>query len=99
MAASKNLTQVERTLRARAAALRSWASTNDRAARTAPAREAADQRFVDEVDPDRVLAAEERDVRVASARRAHMMSMSRRSSRARRGWVGDSRAAKGCDEP
>ncbi|PXY20300.1 hypothetical protein [Prauserella endophytica] len=86
MAASKNLTPAQRTLRAQIASHSSWANTADRAARTAAARKAANDRFERHVDPDGVLPPDIRAERAASARRAHMKSLALRSStkRARR---------------
>lgn len=46
------VTSTERRLRASIAAHSSWANTPDRAARTAKARAALDQRFLDEADGD-----------------------------------------------
>lgn len=74
----------ERRLRARAAAHRSWALTPDPAARTAPARIAAWERFERLVDPDGVLAPAERARRADHARRAHFAEMQARSVAARR---------------
>jgi len=58
----------ERQLIARAAAHQSWASTPNRTARTARARDAFLARFVDQVDPLRELTTEERARRATSAR-------------------------------
>lgn len=65
------LTTSEKTLRAKAAAHKSWANTSDPSARTAPGRKAFDERFLNEVDPDRTLPAAERERRAASAKRAY----------------------------
>lgn len=62
----------------------SWARTTDRAARTAPARKAAADKFEQEVDPDGVLTPEERSLRAAHARRAHMLRLALKSAQARR---------------
>jgi hypothetical protein len=51
-----SLSPTERTLRSRIAAHESWAHTPDRAARTAPARAALDQKFLAEADGDAVRA-------------------------------------------
>lgn len=80
----------DRSLIAKIASNSSWAKTEDRAARTAPARRALLAKFEDEVDPDRRLAPEVRALRAESARRAHYQRMAlasakvRRASRARR---------------
>ena len=57
------LTPSERTQRARLAANIGWAFTQDRSARTAPARRAAFAKFEKLVDPDGVLPVAERAVR------------------------------------
>ena len=56
---AKGLTPSERVLRARMAAHISWAKTDDRSARTAPARQAALARFQEQVDPERRLSSAE----------------------------------------
>ena len=64
--------ETTRRLAAQVAAHESWANTSDRAARTAKARAALQARFENEVDPHRLLDAEERARRVQHARSAHM---------------------------
>ena len=59
-------------------------SRHDARELTAPAREAFLSRFEREVDPDGVLAPEERQRRAEHARRAHMARISRLSAIARR---------------
>jgi hypothetical protein len=81
---AKDLTPSERSLRARMAAHASWAQTDDRSARTAPARRAALARFEREVDPDGGLSPTERARRAESAMRAHMSRLALRSAQARR---------------
>lgn len=73
----------ERRHRARIAAHTSWAQTNDRTARTAPARAALESRFDDQVDPARVLTAEERGKRSANARKAYYLALALKSAQAR----------------
>ena len=75
------MSPAERTLRARAAAhaLHASGGTN-----TGPARAAFLRRFVDEVDPDGLLAPDERERRAAHARRAYFANLARRSAAARR---------------
>jgi hypothetical protein len=80
----RRLTPSERTLRARMAAYQSWAQTDDRAARTAPARKAAMDRYEREVDPDGTLNPAERARRAEQAMRAHMTRMALKSAQARR---------------
>ena len=73
-----------RRLAAQVAAHESWASTSDRAARTAKARAALQARFENEVDPHRVLDAEERARRVQHAKSAHYTRLALRSHANRR---------------
>jgi hypothetical protein len=62
----------------------SWAKTDDRAARTAPARKAALTRFEEQVDPDHRLTPTERARRAEHAMRAHMTWLAWRSAQVRR---------------
>jgi len=73
-----------RSLRARVAAHTSWAATTDRAARTAPARRAALDRFERQVDPDGTLDPAERALRAESAKKAYFAGLALRSVEARR---------------
>lgn len=77
------LTPAQRTLRAQAAADASWANTNDRAARTEPARHAALARFEQQVDPKHELPDDVRIRNALSARRSYMRSLALRSARKR----------------
>ena len=78
------LTPQQRVLRARAAVHKSWANTQDRTARTAPARAAFMRRFEVEVDPTRSLPEAERKRRAESAMKSHMASLAlKRSKKAR----------------
>lgn len=79
----EDLTPGQRSLRARLAAHTSWANTADRAARTAAARKAADERFARQVDPDGTLPPQERAERAENARRAYFTALALRSTRAR----------------
>jgi hypothetical protein len=54
----------------------SWALTPDRAARTAPARAARDQKFLDQVDGD--------PARAAHLRKAYFAKLAAKSAQARR---------------
>ena len=74
----------ERSLQGKAAAFSSWAKTADPTARTAPARLAADKRFLDQVDPERKLPEAERNRRVAYARKSYFADLARKSAKARR---------------
>ena len=78
------LTPEERVLRAQIAANESWAKTPDRAARTAPARQALDEKFEREVDPNNELTPAERAKRAESKRKAHFQRMAFKSVQARR---------------
>jgi len=77
-------TAAEKSLHGRMAVHDSWARTADPAARTAPARAAAESRFEREVDPDGVLPPEERRRRAEHARKAHYLRMALASAKARR---------------
>jgi hypothetical protein len=66
----------ERSLNGKLGAHISWANTTDRSARTAPARRALDQRFLDEAGGDLV--------RAAHIRKAYFLDLAARSARARR---------------
>lgn len=74
----------DQSLQARLAAHESWAKTDDRSARTAPARRAFEARFEREVDPDGVLPAPVRAERAASARKAYFARLTLQSIAARR---------------
>lgn len=78
-----DLTPAERKLRAQIAANTSWALTENRAARTANGRRAADERFLSMV-PDTVTDPAERARRAESFRRAHFQRMALASAKARR---------------
>jgi hypothetical protein len=70
------MTENERRLAARIAAETSWAMTEDRAARTAPARRALDAKFLTEAKGD--------PVRAEHLRRAHFARLALKSAQARR---------------
>jgi hypothetical protein len=72
------------TLRGRVGAYRRWATTEDRTAATAAARQAFLRRFETAVDPKGVLPEAEREVRANFARRAYMAELSRRRVASRR---------------
>ena len=69
-------TPSERSLNARAAAHESWANTPNRTARTAPARAALDQAFLEQAGGD--------PVRAAHLRKAHFARLALKSAQARR---------------
>lgn len=58
----------------------SWANTKDRTARTAPARAALEQRFLDQADGD--------PVRAAHLRKAYYQRLALKSAQARRARKG-----------
>lgn len=74
----------ERKLRASIAAHESWARTDDRAARLAPARRAFADSFADKVDPDHKLPEAERARRAENARKAHYQRLALKSAQVRR---------------
>lgn len=51
---------------------------------SAPARQAFNDKFLDQVDPDRVLPADERARRVHAARRAYFLALAAKSVDVRR---------------
>jgi hypothetical protein len=78
-----DLTPAERSLRARIGAYSLHAQRNPRET-TANARAAFLRRFETEVDPNHVLAPEERLRRAQSARKAYFLKLSLKSAQARR---------------
>ena len=78
----KNKTPAQRTMQARAAAHAKWAK-HDPVKGTAAARKAFLKKFIDQVDPDRVLPEKERMRRAESARKAYFARLSLNSSLAR----------------
>jgi hypothetical protein len=68
----------------RIAAEISWSRTDDRSARTRPARQKFLQRFEREVDPDGVLPPDERRRRAEHAKRAYMLRLAKRAVMTRR---------------
>jgi hypothetical protein len=78
------LTPTQRIQRARIAALTRW-SREDPAATAARGQAGLLAKFVDQVDPDRVLPEAERQRRAEAARRAHMQRLAFASSKARAG--------------
>lgn len=82
MAASKNLTPQQRSLRASAAA-HAMHSQNDVRETTAAGLKAFNNRFEREVDPDGTLDPAERARRAAHARRSYMQRLALKSARSR----------------
>jgi len=66
----------ELSLLGRLGAHASWANTTDRSARTAPARDAFEQKFLDAADGDHV--------RAAHLRKAHFARLALKSAQSRR---------------
>jgi hypothetical protein len=77
------LTPAQTRLRASAAAHVQWSKTPDRTARTQAARDGFLRRFEIEVDPLSQLDPTERARRAEHARKAWMLRLALRSSRAR----------------
>lgn len=77
-------THEERVLQGRAGALKSWALTPDRAARTAAARAAKYAKYEAQVDPDGTLPPEERARRAEQLYKAAMAELARSGLAARR---------------
>ena len=77
-------TPENRSLVSRIAAHEKWARTPDATAATAPARAAFLDRFEREVDPEGVLAPQERARRAEHARKAYFTRLALKSARARR---------------
>lgn len=78
------MSDTDRVLAGRSGAYKSWAHTEDRAARTANGRKSFLDKFEREVDPDGVLAPAERARRAEAAKKAHMTELARRSAKARK---------------
>jgi hypothetical protein len=78
------LTPTQRSQRARIAALTRW-SREDPAATAARGQAGLLAKFIDQVDPDRVLPEAERQRRAEAARRAHMAQLAFRSAKTRAG--------------
>lgn len=79
-----SLSPAERMLRAQMAAYARWKNCEDRRAATDPARRLSEGRWEREVDPDGVLAPEERARRAEFAMKEHMVRMAFNSAKARR---------------
>lgn len=73
----------DRVLIAKLAAAERWGRTPDRAAATAPARAGMRAKFARQIDPDSTLDPVERERRVDSLVRAHMLRMSLAAKAAR----------------
>jgi hypothetical protein len=84
MPENTGLTRAELSMRGSIAAHTSWANTENRTARTQPARDAFWEKFYDQVDPERKLTPEERHKRAVNARKAHFARLALKSAKARR---------------
>ena len=84
MSGASKLTPTQRTMRARIAANTRW-SQESPTATAARGQAGLMAKFVDQVDPDRVLPEAERNRRAEAARRAHMQKLAFASSKARTG--------------
>jgi hypothetical protein len=74
----------ERRLRAQLASYESWANTEDRTERTAPARAAQLARFAKLVDPDEAMPPAARAKAADAAMKAHYTRMALKSAASRR---------------
>ena len=81
---TNRLSPNERRLVAQIGAHTSWEQTEDRSARTAPARRAMLEKFEQQVDPDGSLTPAERATRAEHARKAHFKRLALKSAQARR---------------
>lgn len=78
------MTPAERRLRAKHAALTRWATTVNRTAATATAREGFRAALEKKVDPNGELTPQERAKRAETLRKAHMAAIAQKSARVRR---------------
>ena len=78
------MSAAEARLRAQIAAHESWARTENRTARTAPARAAMQAKFEKMVDPNNELLPAERAKRAENARKAYYARLALKSAKARR---------------
>jgi len=79
-----SLSPGERRLQARAAAYTRWAHTTNRTAATAAAREGLMRKFENQIDPNGLLAPDERRVQAIRARGAYYATLAAKSAAARR---------------
>ncbi len=84
---------VLRSLSCSIAANTRWALVLDPTAATAPARQAFEDRFVQQVDPEEKLPPDERARRVARLRKAYYQKLALKSAQARRARNGGGAAA------
>ena len=72
-----------RSLSGSIAAHERWSRCDDRHAATAPARQAFDERFDRQVDPDGILPPAERARRAGHARKAYFLRLALKSAQSR----------------
>lgn len=84
LTAKTGLNATERSLRAARAAHTRWLDPDAREAARVKARESMNRRFAKQVDPDNSLPPAERAKLAENARKAHLLGMSLKASRARR---------------
>jgi len=77
------MTPEQRSLRARIAAHTRWGNTDDTLSATAPARSAAEDRFMRQADPDGVLPLDVRARKAENLRRAFYLRLSAAGVKAR----------------
>jgi hypothetical protein len=77
-------TPTERSLYGKIGAHKSWARTENRSARTLPARKANRLRFEKLADPNNELTLAERQERAEHLRKAHYANMALKSAQVRR---------------
>jgi hypothetical protein len=82
MSVPVSLTPQQRSLRASIAANTRWSREDPKVA-LAQVREGSRRKWLNEVDPDRVLPEQERNRRAEAAMRAHMQRLALLSSKAR----------------
>lgn len=80
----------ERRLHGQLGAFTSWANTTDRSARTAPARNALDQKFLDQAGGD--------PVRASALRKAYFTRLALKSAQSRRKIREDTAAAEHAEQ-
>jgi hypothetical protein len=82
------ITESDRSQIGRIGAHASWARTEDRTARTEPARRAMLDKLEQKVDPNNELAPAERAKRAESARKEYFTRLAYQSAKARRRRAG-----------
>lgn len=83
VSAGRNGDPAARRSAAKIAAHTRWAHEPDRVTATQPMRDALERKFLDEVDPERVLDPVERAKRAANAKAAHYQRTARKAAETR----------------